>query len=370
VTQPQADKPARLPAPVAFCADLSHHAWTRGDPRGSAAHTLAVARAADDAGIDAIWVNEDPEGWDAFATLGAIAARTERALLGPSVTNPYLRHPNLIAASLATLDRLSGGRAVLGIGRGQPEWYERGLGMESGDPLARLEEAIALIRAWQEPPHRASSPDGGQFGVDGWERQVLPLRTQPPILVAAAGPRALALAGRAADGVIFNALTSDAALATMIPAVRQAAAQAGRDSASLWFVLRTEATVTTDPAPALRRQKTLFALVNALPGMDRLAETPGYDVPAIAAAIRGVLGADALLAGGEGFPGLRRGDLGAARELIPDDLIGRLAMVGDASHVRARIAAVAALGITHLSVAPPAASDDATAWRDVLESLR
>ncbi|MGI9254701.1 MAG: LLM class flavin-dependent oxidoreductase, partial [Thermomicrobiales bacterium] len=336
----------------------------------TAERTLAVAAAADAAGIDAIWVNEDPEGWDAFAVLGAIAARTSRALLGPSVTNPYLRHPNLIAASLATLDRLSGGRAVLGLGRGQPEWYEQGLGMERGDPLARLEETAALLRAWQRPEHRASSPGGGQFGVRGWERQVMPLQPSPPLLLAAVGPRALELAGRVAVGVIFNELTSDAALAEMIPAAREAACDAGRDPSRLWFVLKTEAAITEDPAPVLRRQKTLFALVNALPGMERLVRVPGFDVDGTIAHVRGILGTERHLADGRAFPDLRRGDLAAAREAIPNDLVAALAMAGDRGFVRGRLAAVAALGVTHVGLAAPEDAGSATAWAASVAATR
>jgi 5,10-methylenetetrahydromethanopterin reductase len=369
-----AGNPSDLPAPapaVRFCAEFTHHAWTRGDAAAAPLRTLDAAAAADAAGIDAIWVNEDPEGWDAFGVLGATAARTRRASLGPSVTNPYLRHPNLIAASVATLDRLSGGRAVLGLGRGQPEWYQRGLGMERGDPLARLEETLALIRQWQDAGggHRARAAEGAQFPVRDWERQVQPVQASPPILLAAAGPRALALAGRMADGVIFNNLASDAALAEMIPLVREAARSAGRNPDRLWFVLRTAATVAVDPAPALSRQKTLFALVNTLPGMDRLVRVPGFDVDAIIAALRATLGTDRLLAEGRAFPDLRRGDLAAARAAIPDDLIRALAMVGDAEWVRERIASVAALGVTHVTIATPGDAVDPRAWRDALAVL-
>ena len=137
-----------------FCLDLSHQPWTRAghagpsDPVAAAGRTLELARAADEGGIDAVWVTEDPEGWDAFAVMGALAVVTRRAQLGTSVTNPYLRHPNLLAASVATLDRLSGGRAILGLGRGQPEWYARALGIETGAPVSALAETIALLRQW------------------------------------------------------------------------------------------------------------------------------------------------------------------------------------------------------------------------------
>jgi 5,10-methylenetetrahydromethanopterin reductase len=331
---------------------------------------LALAEAADAGGIDAIWVTEDPEGWDAFGVLGAVAARTRLAWLGSGVVNPYLRHPNLLAASLATLDRLSHGRAVLGLGRGQPEWYERSLGMERGNPLARLEETIALIRAWQEEPHRASSPPGGEFGVRDWERQIHPLRPAPPILLAAAGPKALALAGRAASGVIVNALASEAFLAEAIPVVRDAATAAGRDPHDLWVVLRTAVSVTDDPGPALERQKSLLALVNTLPGMAGMIRVPGFDTEAVVAEVRRRLDTDRLLADGRGFPDLRRGDLAGARTAVPTELVAALAIVGDLAAVRAKLARLAALGVTHVSLAPPTGDASAVGWAGLLGALR
>ena len=222
-----------------FTLDLSHHPGhgTATDRRRGT--RCQVAQAADAAGIDAIWASEDPEGWDAFAVLSAIAAVTESAALGTSVTSPYPRHPNLLAASVATLDRLSGGRAVLGLGRGQAEWHRDALGIDTGDPLAVLGETIALLRQWWQAPHRASSPDDGHFRVRDWERVIHPRQDQVPIYLAAAGPRALDLAGTICDGAIFNAQTSNDFLRQAIPRVRAAAMAAGRDPAALAFVLRT-----------------------------------------------------------------------------------------------------------------------------------
>ena len=200
-----------------FCLDLSHSMW-RGtpDPVATARGTLALAAAADAGGIDAIWASEDPDGWDAFALLGAIAAVTGRARLGTGVVNPTARHPNQIAAGLATLDRLSGGRAVLGIGRGQPEWYERGLGVDAARPLHRVSETVALLRQW-EKDGRASSADGDFFRIRDWQRSLGPVQRHVPVYLAAVGPKALALAGRETDGVIYNSLTSDDFIAETLP---------------------------------------------------------------------------------------------------------------------------------------------------------
>jgi 5,10-methylenetetrahydromethanopterin reductase len=356
-----------------FALDLSHHAWTRGDAARAPTHALEMARAADAGGIDAIWANEDPEGWDAFAVLSAVATVTSRAALGTGVTNPYGRHPNMLAASVATLDRLSHGRAILGLGRGQPEWHRDALGVDTGAPLAVLGETIALLREWWRPPLRASSPAGAHFAVRDWERVVHPLQESVPIYLAAAGPLALTLAGSLADGVIFNILTSEDALREAIPRVRDAATKAGRDPRAFAFVLRTSVMVVEDPIgerKALDRAKTLLALIATLPGMGQLVRTEGFDVPAILREVKTVLHTEEILAAGGGFPALRRqGDIAGAREAIPDELIRRLAIVGSLPDVRARLRNLAAIGVTHVSVAPPREATSAAAWRELLREL-
>lgn len=356
-----------------FSLDFAHQAWTRAtDPVAAAWQTVDLARRADAAGVDLVTVSEDPDGWDAFALLGAIAASTSRAALGTGVTNPYLRHPNLLAASVATLDRLSGGRAVLGLGRGQTEWYERGLGVTIGSPLAALEETVTLLRRWWQPPHRATSQPGGHFRVDAWERTVHPVRT-PPIYLAAAGPKAIALAGRVADGVVFNNLTSDEALRSLIGTARQSATAAGRDPEALSFLLRTHVVITDDPVPWLERQKNALAIINTLPGMDRLVETPAFDMAAILADVRRVMHTDEALQEPGGFAALRRhADFPAARRLIPTDLIAHLAIAGPLHHVRGRLHHLAQIGVTHVSLPPPdhLADLDDLAIATLLDTLR
>lgn len=356
-----------------FTLDLSHHPWTR-DPTGEApAHTLAVARAADAAGIDAIWANEDPEGWDAFAVLSALATVTGRARLGSGVTNPFSRHPNMLAATVATLDRLSGGRAVLGIGRGQLEWHRDALGVDTGAPLTAIAETIALLRAWWQAPHRATSPTDGHFRVREWERVVHPLQAHVPIYLAAAGPKACALAGGLCDGLIFNMLTSEEALREITARVRAAVHAAGRDPDALAFVLRSSLTVVDDVAAerqALDRAKTMFALLATLPGMERLVRSTSYDSEAIVREVAAAMRTREVLAAGGGFPALRRtGDLAAARAAIPDGLIRELALIGSLPALRARLERLAALGITHVGVRPPHDATSENAWRQRLHSL-
>lgn len=361
--------------PMRFCVDLTYAAWTRArDPAAAVARSVEIARVADAAGLDSLWVSEDPEGWDAFAVLGALARETERIRLGTGVTNPYLRHPNLLAASVATLDRLSGGRAFLGLGRGQTEWYERALGMDVGRPLAVLEETIGLLRGWWAAPHRASSApaaDGeSHFRVREWERAIAPLQRHIPVYLGAVGPKALALAGRLADGVLFNDLASIKFIRSAVTAVRTAAIAAGRDPEVFEFYARAGVTVTDDPAPVLERKKATIALIHALPGMERLLDVPGFDIPSIMADVRRAMRTDEVLAAGGGFPALRRaGDLDAARAAIPNELVAHLAVVGTLPHVRARLREFADAGVTHVFLAPPRWGQRSEEYGEVARAL-
>ncbi|HYH11486.1 MAG TPA: LLM class flavin-dependent oxidoreductase, partial [Thermomicrobiales bacterium] len=296
-----------------FAVDSHHSVFSKPQQRGSRDDLRAAvdglvtfARTADRAGVDSFWLTEDPDGWDALAVLGAIARETERIRLGTGVVNPYYRHPSLIAASMSTLDALSDGRAFLGLGRGQPEWYERGLGMEVGSPLAALEESFQLLRQWFErgsDPNGSASgawmavaaPDAAQFKVTRWERATGPVQPHLPIYLAAVGPKALSIAARYADGVVFNELTSATFMERTIRDVRSEAADAGRDPDAISFFARSGVTITDDPQRVWEQRKVTVAIIHTLPGMGRLLETPGFDTEAIIARAREVMRTDEVL---------------------------------------------------------------------------
>jgi 5,10-methylenetetrahydromethanopterin reductase len=343
-----------------FALDAGTGGWSaaqrKGDPatiRAAVDRTVEVARIADKVGIESIWALEDPDGWDAFAVLAAMARDTERVRLGTGVTNPYYRHPSLIAASVTTLDLLSDGRAFLGIGRGQSEWYERALGMRVGKPARALVETIDLLRQWWAPETRASSAqDATEFAVAGWERVIRPIQTHLPVYLAAVGPIALRIAGRHADGVIFNDLSSMDFLRDAIATVREAAREAGRDPDALAFYARAAITVTDNPEALYDRRKATVATIHALPGMERLLTSSRFDTERIIADVRAAMRTDEILAMGGGFPDLRRGgDLEAAKRAIPDDLMADLVVAGTVDEVRERLAAMEAIGITHAFLA-------------------
>ena len=115
-----------------------------------------MARAAEASGFDSIWIGDHllyrgdgrPERgpWDAWTTLAAIAASTERVRLGPLVACAAFHPPGILARMAASVDEVSRGRFVLGIGAGWNETEFRAFGIPFGERASRFEEAFAIVR--------------------------------------------------------------------------------------------------------------------------------------------------------------------------------------------------------------------------------
>jgi probable F420-dependent oxidoreductase len=162
---------------------------------------LAMARAAEEAGFDSIWLGdhllyrdkgEPATGpWEVWTMLGALAAATDRVELGPLVACTAFHPPGLIAKMAATLAEVSGGRFVLGLGAGWNEPEFRAFGLPYDHRVSRFEEAFEIIRralAGERFTH-----DGRWFRADDLE--VLPRPAAPPRLVIGSnGPRMLSIA--------------------------------------------------------------------------------------------------------------------------------------------------------------------------------
>lgn len=349
-------------APLRFAIDSGHmllaNAQERrksSDVRSAIDGLVGTAKAADRAGVDSFWLSEDPDGWDAVAMLSVLARETERIRLGTGVVNPYFRHPSLIAASLSTLDAISDGRAFLGLGRGQTEWYEQALGMNVGSPVAALEESFQLLRQWFQRPWRAKADNGAtEFGVTGWTRVTGPVQDRMPIYLAAVGPKAMALAARYADGVIFNDLASITFMKRSISDVRHQAGEYGRDPNALSFFARSSVTITEDPEALFERRKDTVSMIHVLPGMERLLESPGFDAESIVADVRKVMHTMEVLERGGNFAELRAaGNAAEARKLIPTELMRELVVAGSAGVVKDRLRQFRDIGVTDVFLARP-----------------
>lgn len=173
-------------------------------PRLSA-HATTWARAAEQAGLGSLWLIEDYFHPGAFTLAGAAAAVTERVTIGLGVVNPYTRHPALLAMEAAALGGAAPGRAVLGLGSSNRRWIEEQMGIAVKTPLADLGECVAIVRRLLGGERVTAH--GERFHLDQVQLEWVP-EDELPILLGVKGPRALALAGKIADGVLCSVLAS------------------------------------------------------------------------------------------------------------------------------------------------------------------
>lgn len=204
-----------------------------------------MARAAEQAGFDSLWVGDhllfrDPDlpprgPWEAWSVLAALAGITERVDLGPLVASVSFHNPAILAKKAATIDEISGGRLILGLGAGWNEPEYRAFGFPFDHRVERFEEAFAIIRGLLRD---------GQVDFAGRYHQarecvLLPPPARkggPPIMVGTTGPRMLRLAAQHADA--WNAwFTWFGNRPEGISAIREkvdaACAEVGRDPATL-----------------------------------------------------------------------------------------------------------------------------------------
>jgi probable F420-dependent oxidoreductase len=244
---------------------------------------LALAERAEELGFDSVWAGDSPVARpraDALALLAAVAARTEQVMLGTAVLLPALRDPVLLAHQVATVDGLSGGRLVLGVGSGfaypPTEAQFAAVGVPFGARVSRLEEAVGALRALWSSGGEPVSFGGRHVRFDDVVLRPLPAREGgPPLWLAGSGEAAERRVGRLADGWLPYP-PRPAGYAEGWARVREAAAEAGR----------------ADPTPALYATVGLTrAGGDAAERMRRSVER-SYDAP-----LSVVSGIQALFAG-------------------------------------------------------------------------
>jgi probable F420-dependent oxidoreductase len=290
---------------------------------------VELGRRAEELGYTDLWTAE-VGGIDALTPLAALAATTSSARLGTGILPVFTRPPALLAMSAASLQDLSGGRFVLGLGTSSNVIVEKWMGGSFIRPLTRLREYVEVVRA---------ALTGEKVGFHGLTTQVDGFRLQHtpvsvPIHLAALGPTACALAGEVADGVIFFLKTTDG--------VRTALgwANAARDGEPLECVMRLPYLVDEEPeilSVAARRLLLSYAPVDVY-ARSLAAQGFGSEI----AAIREAWAA---------------GDRRRAVELVPDDMIDALFIMGGAERAAKRLDELRDAGVTTPVLLPMSFAD-------------
>jgi F420-dependent oxidoreductase-like protein len=246
-------------------------------------HVAGLAVAAEDAGFGSVWVMDhfyqlpplggpDQPMLEAYTLLGGLAARTRRVQLGTLVTGVTYRNPGVLAKIITTLDVVSRGRAILGIGAA---WYDaehQGLGIGyPGDRvrLDMLEEAVQVCRAMFTGDHVTFS--GTHYRLDQARNVPRPVQAGgPKIMIGGGGEkRTLRLVARYAD--MCNVTGDAATLARKVGVLRRHCAEVGRDPAEVAVTWMTPLILTTSSQNTAETREMLAAVGSA-------QETAGFTV--------------------------------------------------------------------------------------------
>jgi F420-dependent oxidoreductase-like protein len=230
-----------------------------------------VARA-EELGYESVFVTHIA-GRDSITLLAGYAARTSRVRLGTGVIAIYARTPANMTQSFATLDELSGGRAIAGLGVSHKPVVENWFGQSIDKPLAEMREYVAIMRAIL----RGEDPPPGDkfrtaFHFMGWEP-----RADMPIYLAGLSPGMLRLAGEIADGVVLWLCNPNYIRDVVVPTVAEGLAKAGREADGFDIVAAVPAAVTDDPDAARGRLRQEVEPYFNLPYYRAMLERSGLD---------------------------------------------------------------------------------------------
>jgi 5,10-methylenetetrahydromethanopterin reductase len=281
-------------------------------------------------GFDDLWLTDSSlHARNSYAYLTLAATRSRTLRLGTAVTNPLTRHPAITAVAAATVDEISQGRMVLGIGAGDRPLLA--LGMRPA-PLGTMRDAICAIRKlWAG---EAVSVQDAAFTLHDAHIR-FGSRSDIPIYIAASGPRMLELAGEIADGVIVLVGLFSQGLKWAIERIDDGAAAGGRPRPHV--AVFAYGAIDEDEDRALDAARTIAAWFPQTAPV--VCELWGLD-PELVAAVR------------DAYRGGEFQEAGSAAKLLPDGFVREVALAGDPQQARGRIEVALDAGVDSVHVFP------------------
>lgn len=301
------------------------------------ADLIELARLSESLGYRQLWYTDVRFFRDCYVSLAVVAMHTKRIQLGPGVTDPYTRHPALTAAAIATLDELSGGRALLGLGIGGYGFGQ--IGLETRLPVAALREAVDVVRALLRGDE--VTRQGKIVTVRGGRLEFKSVRAEVPIYFATHGPQVTRLAGQIADGILLANILVPSALDGYLGTLREAMVGAGRPAGAVTVSLRFEVCLAPDQVAArdVMRRRVASRLMSQYPKWEYL-EPLGVSLPP----------AFTELAARQD-----RSLLPAAMSALPDEALERTVLVGSPDQVAEQVSRVLRDDVSLVTIRPHAA---------------
>ena len=297
---------------------------------------IALVQEAEGLGYDQLWVSNEKFFRDMYITAAVIAENTSKVDIGTFVVDPYTQHPALTAMAVGTLDDISGGRAILGLGAGGTGFPV--MGIRRVKPAQAIGEAASVIRSlWQG---ETVDFQGEVIELNNGRLNITPQRPDIPIVIASRGNLVLQTAGAVADGVMIATYAEPTGISHALKMVEKGAQSAGRSLSDLHLISRIDACISRDRRAAYDAVKRMAAVFLWTSYPDRqFVERVGLRVP------------DEI----EEIIARRDYNLMVQNaELIPDEFIDKFGWAGTPEEVAEKVAAVARMGIDHITILPQA----------------
>ncbi|MCC6791003.1 MAG: LLM class flavin-dependent oxidoreductase [Thermomicrobiales bacterium] len=292
---------------------------------------------ADKLGYDSAWFGEDYFYQGGIATATAVAERTERIEIGLGILTPLARHPALTVMEVAALDHISAGRTILGYGAGVRYWMWQ-MNLDYSSPMTALREAVEISR--ELFAGETSNRDGRFYQMRNVKLGFEPFRADMPTYLGVEGPKMLTLSGEICDGTILSVLASPPYVEFAWENVRNGCAKGGRD-------------------PEKHRM-----VVYVIFAMDEDGQKARDAVRPVIAEYLGAGGHPTPLTKLAGVPDELMGELGRVyregripTELIPDDLITKVAVAGNVDECEAAVRALIEAGADEVVFFPMPSSE-------------
>ena len=305
------------------------------------------ARAADRIGVDSIW---SAEAWiaDAVSPLGYLAACTERIRLGAGILQMTARAPAVTAMTAMTLNRISDGRFLLGLGASGPKVVEGLHGIPFERPVSRLRENVQIVRRAISGAPIVHEGDAIRLPHSGRERDAMRLGLPPdpdiPIYLGSLSPKSLELTGELADGWLAQVFVPEGSQAAFA-SLATGAERSGRSLADLDVVANVPLCFDEDVEGAIERARAALAFtLGAMGSPDKNFYVDAYTRAGYGESARRVQSL------------WREGKRREATAAVPEELVLRTRLLGDEAQMTARLRAYRDAGVTTLRITPEAAS--------------
>ena len=296
--------------------------------------SVARAKAAERLGFESVWTTQMPDARDAAVVLAAYANHTQHVKLGTGVLPIYTRHPTAMAQMAASLDELSGGRFILGLGISHKVTVEGMWGLRLENPVDAMREYLTIVRS--------TLRDGG-CGFEGrhFTGRVAysgPRRADLPIMISALNPRMLDLAGEIADGIVLYMCTPAYVREHIVPAVRAGREKVGKTLAGFEIVAAVPVSLTSDRSAAHDVFRKTVARYAALPYYRKMMDASGLQEE-------------------------------LEQDRVDERVLDELAGVGDVDRVRDAVARYRESGVTLPAVGPFGGHEGAKGFEATLEAV-